>query len=75
MTQQRNPAPRLAVIVSNAITGDSRVQKTALSAAHAGWDVLLVGQTMGDRVERTRLGPVSVVRIPVRRNLRRAEAR
>jgi glycosyltransferase involved in cell wall biosynthesis len=75
MTQQRNPAPRLAVIVGNAITGDSRVQKTALSAAHAGWNVTLIGQTLGDRVERTRLGPVSVVRVPVRRSLRRAESR
>ncbi|GAA3317058.1 hypothetical protein [Nonomuraea dietziae] len=36
--------PRLAVIVGNAITGDSRVQKTALAAARDGWEVTLVGR-------------------------------
>jgi glycosyltransferase involved in cell wall biosynthesis len=69
------PRPRLAVIVSNAITGDSRVQKTALSAAHAGWDVLLVGRAQSDRVERTWLGPVRVVRVPVRKTMKDREDR
>jgi glycosyltransferase involved in cell wall biosynthesis len=65
--------PRLAVIVSNAITGDSRVQKTALAAARAGWDVTLIGQAFGKQVERSTMGPVSVIRVPVERNLRRGE--
>lgn len=73
MNPDRRATPRLAVIVSNAITGDSRVQKTALAAARAGWDVTLVGQTAGKQVERSTLGPVSVVRVPVARNMRRAE--
>lgn len=65
--------PRLAVIVSNAITGDSRVQKTALSAAHDGWDVLLIGRSTSQRAEHTWLGPVQVVRVPVGRAMRKRE--
>lgn len=75
MSPQRPTRPKLAVIVGNAITGDSRVQKTALSAAHAGWDVTLVGVTQASKVERAELGPVKVVRVPVRRNLRKGEYR
>lgn len=36
--------PRLAILVDNAVEGDSRVQKEAESAAAAGWDVLLIGR-------------------------------
>lgn len=53
------------MIVSNSITGDSRVQKTALSAAHAGWEVLLLGRSTSEGTERAWLGPVKVVRVPV----------
>jgi glycosyltransferase involved in cell wall biosynthesis len=74
MTQDAS-RPRLAVVVSNAITGDSRVQKTALSAAHAGWDVLLVGRSGSQRVERTWFGPVQVVRVPVGTELQDRETR
>ncbi|AIY16034.1 glycosyltransferase [Pimelobacter simplex] len=69
-TQKR---PRLAVVVANAITGDSRVQKTALSAAYDGWDVLLIGRSTSARVERTWMGPVKVLRVPVDDALRRQE--
>lgn len=65
--------PRLAVIVANQITGDSRVQKTAVAAARAGWDVTLVGRARGDRVERSSMGDVKVVRLPVAKTLYRSE--
>lgn len=60
------PAPRLLVIVANGITGDSRVQKTAIAAARAGWDVTLLGAggRRGRRLEST-MGAVRVVRLPM----------
>lgn len=57
--------PKLAVIVANNIRGDSRVQKSALAAAYAGWDVTLVGRASGDEIERSTYGPVEVIRVPV----------
>jgi glycosyltransferase involved in cell wall biosynthesis len=75
MNPQQPARPKLAVIVANAITGDSRVQKTALSAARAGWDVTLIGRSAGKQIERTEFGPVHVIRVPVGRNMRRAETR
>lgn len=65
--------PKLAVIVGNQITGDSRVQKTALAAARDGWDVTLVGRTRADRIARSQLGPVKVIRVPVQKRMVRAE--
>ncbi|MEV6629637.1 glycosyltransferase [Actinoplanes sp. NPDC051470] len=63
------PAPRLLVIVANGITGDSRVQKTAIAAARAGWDVTLLGAggRRGRRLESV-MGSVKVVRLPVTAN-------
>ncbi|KKK05399.1 glycosyltransferase [Micromonospora sp. HK10] len=63
------PRPKLAVIVANGITGDSRVQKIAIAAARDGWDVTLIG-VGGDRVKRTRMGPIEVIRVPVRTHMR-----
>lgn len=57
--------PRLAVIVANRITGDSRVQKIALSAARDGWQVRLFGRSATTKVQRSKIGEVEVVRIPV----------
>jgi glycosyltransferase involved in cell wall biosynthesis len=58
-------APRLLVIVANGITGDSRVQKTAIAAARDGWDVTLLGAGgRGKRLESV-MGAVRVVRLPV----------
>ena len=56
----------VVVVVPNRITGDSRVIKTALAAARAGWRVTLLGQGRRRRQE-TRLGPVRVVRVPINR--------
>jgi glycosyltransferase involved in cell wall biosynthesis len=60
------PAPRLLVIVANGITGDSRVQKTAIAAARDGWDVTLLGAggRRGNRLESV-MGAVRVIRLPV----------
>jgi len=60
------PAPRLLVIVANGITGDSRVQKTAIAAARAGWDVTLLGAggRRGRRLESV-MGAVKVIRLPM----------
>ena len=61
--------PRLAVIVANTITGDSRVQKTATAAARAGWDVTLLGRSTTGRREEGNLGPVRVIRVPVGKHM------
>ncbi|MFF3123564.1 glycosyltransferase family 4 protein [Streptomyces sp. NPDC057908] len=74
----KSPArrPRLAVIVANGITGDSRVQKTAVAAARDGWDVTLIGRSDTKRVQRSKLGPIDVVRVPVAKEyLRSVKAR
>ncbi|NKQ23603.1 glycosyltransferase family 4 protein [Streptomyces galbus] len=57
--------PRLAVIVANGITGDSRVQKTAIAAARDGWDVTLIGRSDTKSVQRSKMGPIEVIRVPV----------
>jgi hypothetical protein len=59
-----NSVPRLAVVVANGITGDSRVQKAAIAAARDGWEVTLVGRSLTGKVQRTTLGPIDVVRVP-----------
>lgn len=64
-------SPRLAVIVANAITGDSRVQKAALAAARDGWDVTLIGLSSSKKVEHSAMGPVAIMRVPVRDHYRR----
>ena len=57
--------PRLAVIVGNGIAGDSRVEKTAVAAARAGWDVTLVGRSGSARRQTYSLGGVTVLKVPV----------
>lgn len=60
--------PRLVVLVANGITGDSRVQKTAVAAARDGWEVILVGRSASKRgkdLERSAMGPIEVIRVPV----------
>ncbi|MER7414484.1 glycosyltransferase [Streptomyces cacaoi] len=64
--------PRLVVVVGNPVTGDSRVQKTALAAARAGWDVTLVGRSPSRKREESVLGPVRVVKVPVSGHMRAA---
>ena len=66
----RHSRPRLAVVVGNTITGDSRVQKTAVAAARAGWDVTLVGRSPSKHREEYVLGPVTVIKVPVSAHMR-----
>ncbi|WP_180217760.1 glycosyltransferase family 4 protein, partial [Streptomyces albus] len=69
--RERRPGrPRLAVVVGNTVAGDSRVQKTAIAAARAGWDVTLVGRSPSKRREESVLGPVRVVKVPVAAHMR-----
>ncbi|GGK25914.1 hypothetical protein GCM10010124_18050 [Pilimelia terevasa] len=63
MSQPRRP--RLAVVVANGITGDSRVQKSAIAAARAGWDVALLGVAADGLVSRSMMGPIRVSRVVV----------
>ncbi len=59
--------PRVVMVVANGITGDSRVIKTALSAAEAGWDVHLIGRaTPRAPAGEERMGRVSIHRLEVR---------
>lgn len=55
----------IVMLVANAITGDSRVQKTALSASSAGYRVTVVGISPTGRRTVESLGGAQVVRIPV----------
>ena len=57
--------PRVVMIVDNHITGDSRVQKTAVSVAAAGYDVVLVGRSTGSEVQESTLGAARVLKVPV----------
>ena len=59
------PRPRLAVLVADGITGDRRVQRIAVAAARDGWDVALIGRSDTTRVQRSRVGPIDVIRVPV----------
>ncbi|MGH3735606.1 MAG: glycosyl transferase family 1, partial [Micromonosporaceae bacterium] len=53
------------MLVDNGVRGDSRVQKTARSAAEAGWEVILLGIAPGGREESWTLGPARVRLLPL----------
>jgi glycosyltransferase involved in cell wall biosynthesis len=57
------------MVVDNHVDGDSRVQKVARSAAAAGWDVVLVGQSRTGQVVTYDLGGAEVRLVPVPRTL------
>ncbi len=61
-------SPRLAMVVNNAVTGDSRVQRCATAAARAGWDVTVLGRSPdGRRREEEGPGGAHTVLLPVPR--------
>ncbi|MEO3926549.1 glycosyltransferase family 4 protein [Micromonosporaceae bacterium B7E4] len=62
---------RVVMLVDNGVHGDSRVQKTARSAAEAGWEVVLVGVLGRAEVDRWQIGGAQVRLVPVRRSLGR----
>ncbi len=53
------------MLVDNGVNGDSRVQKSARSAAAAGWDVILLGVTTGPAEVTWRLGEAQVRLLPI----------
>lgn len=53
------------MLVDNGVHGDSRVQKTARSAADAGWDVVLVGIKGPTGDDGWRIGDAEVRLVPV----------
>jgi len=56
---------RVVMIVDNHVEADSRVQKTARSAADAGWDVTLLGCGPADKVRSWRIGAAEVRVLPL----------
>jgi glycosyltransferase involved in cell wall biosynthesis len=57
------------MVVRNAVTGDSRVRKSAAALAAAGWDVTVIGTSPDDHERRLELDGVPVVLVPVPRVL------
>ncbi len=56
---------RVVMLVDNGVEGDSRVQKTARSAAAAGWDVTLLGCSPDAGVRQWRIGGARVRLLPI----------
>ena len=63
--------PRIVMLVQNGVTGDSRVQKEAESAAEAGWEVVLLGAAPKKRAEEWDLAGARVRLLPVGKALDR----
>src|SRR5262245_15828469 len=59
------PAVKIVMLVDNGVEGDSRVQKTARSAAESGWDVTLLGISDGGASASWRIGEASVEVLPL----------
>ncbi|MEU4380818.1 glycosyltransferase family 4 protein [Micromonospora echinofusca] len=59
------------MLVDNGVEGDSRVQKTAASAAEAGWDVVLLGRSATGKVQTWQLGGAEVRLLPMTTSLAR----
>src|SRR3954451_21328574 len=56
---------RVVMLIDNGVLGDSRVQKSARSAAQAGWDVVLLGRSGTHTHESWKLGDAEVRLLPV----------
>ncbi|WP_199736241.1 glycosyltransferase family 4 protein [Micromonospora sp. HM5-17] len=61
----RRARGRIVMLVDNGVRGDSRVQKTARSAAEAGWEVILLGRQTDPAESSFRLGDAEVRLLPV----------
>ena len=78
MGENESTAPaRIVMLVDNGVNGDSRVQKTARSAADAGWDVILLGRSPNGQPQSWQLGAAQVrlLRMPSPMKQRRHEFR
>jgi glycogen synthase len=63
------PRRRVVMLVDNAVTVDSRVQKSARSAADAGWDVTLLGLSPDKEEHTFALGGARVRLLPMGWNI------
>ena len=64
--QESRERSRLVMIVDNRVDGDSRVIKSAVTAAGAGWDTVVIGRSYGASREESRLADgARVLRVPV----------
>ncbi len=63
--ETRGTRGRVVMLVDNGVTGDSRVQKAARSAADAGWDVTLLGRSPSGQSQSWRLGRARVQLLPM----------
>lgn len=68
---------RVVMLVDNAVNGDSRVQKTARSAAEAGWEVILLGRAPDKQPTSWQIGgaEVRLIRMETPLELRRQHFR
>jgi len=64
-TPRRGARGRIVMLVDNGVEGDSRVQKTARSAAEAGWDVILLGLSPSGAPQTWQIGPAQVRLLPM----------
>ena len=62
---QAAASPHVVMMVANDISRDTRVRKSALAVAAAGVRVTVVGYAPDGRRHETRLGPVTLLRVPV----------
>ncbi|RKE12372.1 glycosyltransferase family 4 protein [Catellatospora citrea] len=60
MGVERRGRGRVVMIVDTGVHGDSRVQKQAISAAEAGWDVTLIGRSPTNEPQEWQLGGAQV---------------
>ena len=55
----------VVMLVANDVTGDSRVQKSARSAAAAGYEVTVIGRSMEKTASKNWMGGARIRRVPV----------
>lgn len=65
MTTPRATVPHVVMLVANDVSADTRVRKSALAVAALGARVTVVGITAEPRRSTSRLGPVTILRVPV----------
>lgn len=58
-------AAHVVMLVANDVATDTRVKKEALALARSGLRVTVVGSASEDTAERSWLGPVEIIRVPV----------
>lgn len=66
--------PHIVMVVANSIYADTRVKKTALSAATAGLRVTVVGISPTQQREESTLGSARVIRVPNKQIMTRTKS-